>query len=302
MEYNFMKFTEVITQKLCKKLGKEYQVEQKDISGINGTVKHSLMLIQKGKDIHPCINLDTYYSQYKAGKEMDSLVEAILESCSEESPVRLSSVLNFTDWENVKPFIYAKLVNREKNRLLLQDVPNRTYLDLSLVYYVRLESVLNEKYAAVQINNEYMGYWEIDEDMLYQSAWENIINSNEAVVDNIADILKPFLCRGENQKADGTEDIQIYVLSNKYHINGAVQMCNPKALRKVAETIGDDLWVLPSSVHEIILIPVCQTKDCAAGLAEIVKEMNDTQLERQEILSYHIYHYSRESGKVTIAI
>ncbi len=300
MENNFDKFVEEITQKLQENLGKEYQIEMKEVQGINGTVKHSLILIQKGRDIHPCVNLDTYYDEYNAGTGMESLVEIILEGCREESPIKLSAILDFTDWENVKPYIYAKLINTEKNRPLLLNIPNRAYLDLSLVYYVRMESLVDEKYAVIQVSNEYMGYWGIEENTLFESAWENMITPNEAAVENIADILKPFFYKKELQKEDGENDIQMYVLSNRRCSNGAVQMCNRKALKEAAEMIGGDLWILPSSVHEVILIPIRKTEDCAEGLAEIVKEINDTQLDAQDILSYHVYRYSKKSGEITI--
>lgn len=79
-------------------------------------------------------------------------------------------------------------------------------------------------------------------------------------------------------------------------------MCNHDLLRKAAKALEDDFWILPSSVHEVILLPACQTDDCATGLAEIVREINDTQVELQEILSYHIYYYNRISEETIIAV
>lgn len=301
MNKNFREFEKEIKQKLQKTLGRKYQFAEKEFDGINGMVKHSLILICADKDLHPCINLDKYYSQYKSGVDIDILAEKILESCREDSTISTSSISQFKDWENVKPYIYAKLINTHKNLPLLTKIPNRDYLDLSLVYYVRLESSFTEEYAVVQINNEQMQYWGVNEDMLYQSAWSNILNPNEAVVENIANVLSPFFLKNEFKNTDSKEDIQMYVLSNRCCMNGAVQMCNRKAVREAAEMLEDDLWILPSSVHEVILLPVCRTEDCAAGLAGIVKEINNTQLEPNEILSNHVYHYSRKTGEITIA-
>lgn len=302
MEKRFITFLKKIIKKLQENLGDEYQIEVKEMEGINNTVKHSLWLIHPDRDIHPCIHLDAYFEQYKLGTKINYMVQEILKRCKEDSSVKLSSISNFTSWENVKPHIYAKLIHTESNRGLLSKIPNRAYLDLSFVYYVRLESVVNEEYAVIQISNEHMEYWSVKEDMLYQVAWINTINPNEAVIKNIEDILNPVFSAKEFQNAEKGDGLQMYVLSNKYHINGAVQMCNHDLLRKAAKALEDDFWILPSSVHEVILLPVCQTDDCATGLAEIVREINDTQVELQEILSYHIYYYNRISEETIIAV
>lgn len=300
MKKEFIQFINQVTQRLRECLGEGYQVERKDTKGLNGTVKHSLMLIRQGRDIHPSVNLDTYYNLFQSGTDMESLIKNMLKSCMEDSPVSLSEIADFTDWENVKTHIYAKLINTRKNCLLLSQIPNRSCMDLSLVYYVRTESLFSNEYAVIQISNEHMNYWGVNEEMLYQSAWKNLKKPDEAIFEDMTDILSPLLMEGAG-KAFAGEEVVMYVLSNRYRANGAVHMCNRTALREASEWAGDDFWILPSSVHEVILIPVRQTEGCAEGLAGIVKEINDTQLEPQEILSYHVYRYSRRTGEITIA-
>ena len=302
MENNFIIFVKQVTQKLQEYLGKDYQIEMKQTDGINSTIKYSLILVKTGSDIHPCVNLDTYYNLYQSGTDIDILVKAILDSCKEDYHVNRSAISDFTDWDNVKFHIYAKLISTEKNHSLLSDIPSRAYLDLSIVYYVRMESLFNDKYTVVQISNEHMGYWGVDEDMLYQSAWKNLIEPDETVVKSMADVLNSFFFMKQIYPASDEENISMHVLSNRYYTNGAVQMCAHGVLRETAKMMESDLWILPSSVHEVILLPVCWTENCAQGLADIVKEINDTQLEPQEILSYHVYYYSRKSGETTIAI
>ena len=301
MEKEFIQFVNRVTHCLRERLGEGYQMERKDTEGINGTVKHSLLLIRQDRDIHPCINLDAYYNLYQSGTDMESLIVAMLKSCNEESPFGLSSIADFTDWENVKLHIFAKLINTEKNSSLLSRIPNRSCLDLSLVYYVRMENLSGSECAVIQINNEHATYWGVSEDVLCQSAWENLLKSDKAMLKDMTDILGPFFLMEETGKTSAGKDIVMYVLSNKCRVNGAVHMCNREALREAAERMGDDFWILPSSVHEVILLPVSQTEDCAEGLVRIVKEVNDTQVEPQEILSYHVYRYSRKEGKITIA-
>ena len=301
MEKEFIQFINEVTQRLRERLGEGYQMEPEDTEGVNGTVKHSLMLIRQDRDIHPSVNLDTYYGLFQSGIGMERLIEDMLKSCREDSPVSLSAIADFKDWENVKAHIYAKLINTRKNCRLLSKVPNRAYMDLSFVYYVRMESRNSDEYAVIQVNNEHMEHWGVGEEMLCQSAWKNLRKPDEAVLEDMTDILSPLFLMEETRTTSAGEEAAMYVLSNRYRVNGAVHMCNRKALREAAEWLGDDFWILPSCVHEVILIPVRQTEGCAEGFAGIVKEVNDTQLEPQEILSYHVYRYSRTAEKVEIA-
>ena len=71
MEKRFITFLKKIIKKLQENLGDEYQIEVKEMEGINNTVKHSLWLIHPDRDIHPCIHLDAYFEQYKLGIELD---------------------------------------------------------------------------------------------------------------------------------------------------------------------------------------------------------------------------------------
>ena len=99
---------------------------------------------------------------------------------------------------------------------------------------------------------------------------------------------------------DGTEN-KMYVLGRKERVNGAVYIYSKDILCAVGELLGGDFWVLPSSIHETILMPVGKRNNDAQHLAEIVREINDTQLSRTEILSYHVYRYCIERGELVIA-
>lgn len=297
----FEMFLQEMKRKLQDMAGADYRFEEQTIEGLNGTVKHSLLAVRAGaENICPCIPMDAYYRQYREGADMDVLAGNILESCRAEAPVRMDAVSGFTRWDLVKRRIFAKLVNTEKNEALLQKCPHRKYLDLSLAYYVRIEGKEPEEYGMIQISMEHQALWGVDESALFGAAWKNMQDAGEAALESVDDILSSFFCAG---KVSGMEheEVRMYVLGNRSRQYGAAQMCNPQALQEAAETIGDDFWVLPSSVHEVILLPLHQSEAGARGLAEIVREVNETQVEPQDVLSGHVYRYSRNAGKMLIA-
>lgn len=93
----------------------------------------------------------------------------------------------------------------------------------------------------------------------------------------------------------------MYVLSNHTRINGAACILYDGVLEKIAEMLECNLFILPSSVHEVILIPEKGDEDYER-LSEMVREVNETQLSPEEVLADHAYYYSREmSALVEIA-
>ena len=146
-----------------------------------------------------------------------------------------------------------------------------------------------------------MLYWGVDEETLYQTAMENMEDADDMAFECMDELLVP--CRDiEKEIKEGLlNGCPMYVLGNKSRINGAVQICRQDVMGNVSGFFKQDFWILPSSIHEVILLPAGEYGEDAEGLAGIVKEVNDTQLAPEEILSYHVYRYSRLTGEVSIA-
>ena len=298
----FEMFLKKMREKLQDMAGELYRFESRTIDGLNGTEKHSLIAAREGAAICPCINMDDYYRQYREGDDIDDLAAGVLESCRRDVPVSLGDVASFKDWKQMERRVFARLVNTGKNEGLLLERPHRDYLDLSLMYYARIECSGPEECGTVQICNGHMHLWGVDEKTLFQAAWKNMQDAEDAAFESMEDIVSAFFhCPGQNLDTGGPADVQMYVLGSTGRVYGAVHMCNPEALQMASERMGGDFWILPSSVHELILVPLHQAEAGAQGLAEIVREVNDTKVEPQDILSYHVYRYSRAAGNVVIA-
>ena len=89
----------------------------------------------------------------------------------------------------------------------------------------------------------------------------------------------------------------MYVLTNSTGSLGAAALFYPDVKEKAAELMGSDYYILPSSVHEVILVPDNPSID-AKDLCKMVKEANRTVVEEKDILSDNVYHYSREDRRL----
>lgn len=294
-------FTEDMIWKLQKELGNGYKIKKQTLDGLNSTKKHSLFVAAAGSSIVPCINMDEYYGRYQKGEPFCRLFQTVLSECTGTPPFGSADVSGFSCWDSVKPRIFAKLINTERNQGLLQKVPHRQYLDLSLVYYVRINTGEEDIHGSILIHNEHMQIWKTGEDTLYRTAWKNISDADETMLKDINSVLAQLLDINIFAASCSRDGCCMYVLGSRSLINGAVQMCSQQTLKKAAEVIGSDFWILPSSIHELILVPVYSIEGDAQELAEMVRDINDTQLRPYEILSYHVYRYSRDTETLSIA-
>ncbi len=93
----------------------------------------------------------------------------------------------------------------------------------------------------------------------------------------------------------------MYVVTNKKRMYGAVAMLDRKVMKKAAEILGRDFIILPSSIHEVIVIPALNGDEDAGQMALMVKEVNATEVTADEILSEHVYRYDYQTGEIEIA-
>ena len=113
-----------------------------------------------------------------------------------------------------------------------------------------------------------------------------------------------------NQKGIETDDIQnemtkmqdeipMYVLSNEQNYFGASVLYYPGALKEISKRFQSDLIILPSSIHEVIVLPV-NGKEQFDEMNEMIKEINKDQVADEEVLSDHLYYYNRSTEKLMI--
>ena len=135
------------------------------------------------------------------------------------------------------------------------------------------------------VTNEVMKCWGVQKEELHKSAMENLCKTvpriqklTDFLLPNVA-VLMPEL------------DLQLYMISNEECYFGAAMMLNQEVLDRVCNMIGEECYVLPCSVHEILAVP--KGKHDLKELQSMVKEINTKSLEPEMYLSDNVYAYSR---------
>ncbi len=280
----------------------------------------------KDEKATPTIYLREFYEDYREGRYIDDICEEIVETYKSgmsrfENEIDIEE---FTDYEKVKDQIFLKLVNQEMNARLLKDVPWREYLDLGVVYYVAVST--DECSATVLIHNDHLAHWGISEKELHEKAWANTLEKRKPEILRMKDVIKDMIIERitgstdilaedvdyngktkdeieemvneEIEKVERQKPMEMYILTNDIKTNGAVCMMYPNVLKDFAEDHGLDLFIIPSSIHEVLLVP--KKSGTAKRLNEILNDVNKNSLDSVEILSNRIYSYNRELDEVII--
>lgn len=295
----YQEFKSNIIQTISAKLGSAYRVTLQDIIKNNDTHLDGLTILSENSNISPTIYLNYYYEQYTSGKSLPSICEEILHSYYQNAPGTNIDISFFTDFEKVKSRVIFKLVNYERNKELLKKVPHVRYLDLALIFNCFLDAS-EGGCATILIYHHHLSFWNISAEELYSLAKKNTPKLLRYQVQNIAEVIMNLFseeCNG--MLHDTLEPIPMYVLSNHIKLHGSGCMLYEDLLSDISAKMDSDFYILPSSIHEVLLIPV---KNAASytELVTMVKEINSTQLTREEILSDCVYLYSRHTGKITM--
>lgn len=295
---NYQIFKDNIRHVIANQLGSDFTVTIQEIIKNNNTHLDGLTVLSDALNISPTIYLNYYYRQYQNGKSMDDIYREILMILRESMPKENIDVSFFTDYEKVKDRIVFKLINYERNRALLEKIPHMRFLDLAIVFNCLIEADRSGS-ATILIYNHHLAFWNITREDLYYLAMKNTPQLLSYELRDMTDVLEELMS-GTLIGAVTSEvecPFPMYVLSNKSKLNGSGCILYQNLLRKLGEKLDSDFYILPSSIHEVLLIPTTD-QDSYEELNEMVKEVNATQLANEEILSDHVYYYSREAEKL----
>ncbi|MEY8427245.1 DUF5688 family protein [Lachnospiraceae bacterium 46-15] len=294
-----MKYEEFICRvqaRLAEKLGDEVRAERRLIVKNNGVALEGIAIMEEGKKISPVIYLNDYYIVYQKGARFEEIVEDILK-VYEKSRVNVSVDSDFyKDFEKVASRVVCKLVNYDRNEELLQRIPHICCLDLALVFYYALE---DEEIGSgtILIFNSHLAMWGITRERLYEIARRNTPKIYPYEFREMREILEENF--GEmGLVLEDKEEFPMYVLSNAARSFGAVYILYDSVLAEIAEELEDDFYILPSSVHECIIVPSKVQAD-REELEDMVFEINRTQVLPEDVLSDHVYLYERECHRLS---
>ena len=298
MSMNFEEFIVGVKEGVRKRFP-EAKVAVNEIVKNNNLKLNGLVIMQGASGIAPTIYLEGYYERYVETQDFKRVLEEIIEVYENHKNPSID-YKTISEYETIKDRIVYKLINYEKNKELLQDVPYRRFNDLAVVYYITLDCVDESGACTCLIKNNLMYLWKKSEEELFKLAEENSPIVFKANFTSMADTLKNF--KAFDDEDEVTEEMLnecgVYVLTNESKHNGAAVMLYEGVLRGIADNLKTDLIIIPSSIHELIILS--DNKNMVYDyVLDIVREVNGT-LMTEEVLSNNIYKYIRSEDRTVI--
>lgn len=309
---NFTEFQDYVKENIQEILPEELQdatIRQNEVEKNNGLVLHAITVTPAGSDIAPNVYLDGYFKQYEEGKQLNEVMNLIAHTivanikASQEFSEFSTITQDFQNFEFVKDKIVMVAVNTERNARLLSQVPHKDREDLSLIYKVMIGSGM----GSITIRNEHMAMWgDVSVDQIHQLAMDNTREILPISVMSMYEVMREMFLKdgmpdeiAELMFEEMLPNQQVYVITNATKVNGAASMFYEDALSGLAEKLGTDLYILPSSVHEVLAVST--DMGTPELLSEIVKKVNGSEVSVEEQLSDHVYRFDAASKKLSLA-
>lgn len=288
--------------------GADYKVTVQDVQKNNGLVLTGITILKKDCNIAPTIYLNQAFEQYQEGRTLESICREFIRVYEEHKVQTDFDVSCVTDFSKVQSRICYKLVNAGKNEVLLADTPHILLEDLAVVFYILVSSEA-EGTGTITIKNNMLEIWDVNTDALYELALTNTQQLFRGTVKSMANVMMDILSEQMDEESAmeffdmmvGENDmIPMYVCTNTMKLNGAGVILYNGLLQEFADRVGSDVFILPSSIHETLLIPANADMD-TEYLRDMVRTVNRTEVAPDEILSDNVYYYSRLTDRVELA-
>lgn len=255
-------------------------------------IKTSICVQEKGSNI----GVNIYPEQLEEeATTVGEVTGKILEIFKREKKniSRMTNVANEIE-KKIKNFdVYAKLVPR--NDVFLKGKITRDFLDMNIIYYVCVGEA-NGGMETCTITTAMCDAYGVTEEELFKGALNNITDDIVAHR-SLSSVLTAF-----GYHIDGVENPEeifepTTVLTNRNHTFGASLIIKEEVLQRAMERMHtDELIILPSSIHEVLVINAKGIEKDIASFKEMVKAVNDTEVKPSEILSYNVYTYNKKDG------
>lgn len=301
-------FAQTVKSAVTKKLGTGYQVEIIHSPKNNRPLQTGISICREKEPVSPVIYLEELLNSYQSGTSIREICQRIIRIYETYKQMSLQPdhelIASMHDFEQIKSRICLKLVSHERNLSFLEQAPHAHFQDLAIIFFLLL-SENKEELHTTAITDRMMEMWKnpLTEDGLYALALKNTQNLLEIQENPMTEILLKLMNQPEHgiyePQADSGEPEQMYVITNHLRTNGAAAILYPGFLKSFAERLGQDLFILPSSVHETIIVPDDHRADSDQLLA-MVREINKEQVSEEEFLSDNIYHYCQGTDSITL--
>lgn len=282
----YEEFKEVFTAEIMDRMNRNgIEVTTQEVPKVNQTLD-ALCFRRQNENIGALFYLNEAYDRHENGRSMADLVEDVRDFVGRrflETPA-----FPHIDHDYIEENLYLTVVNADMNREYLSDVPHEMLEDMAVVPRVRISEE-----ASFAVKNNILENYGFSREDLLAAAHANMENQ-EFACRSLESVLFGF---GVPMGPESGPSTGIFVLTNPSGIDGAAAILSEKTMKEARSMIGEDFLILPSSRHEVLLVP--RSMDMSIrDLTDMVREVNRAVVEPKDLLSDHVYRYNSRTGTI----
>lgn len=286
----YEQFKEELRSILEERVGEQIEIYFDKMKKNNETVKEVMVFHKEDTNLTPMVHLKELYERYQEDEDLEKITDIIVDILETRLEIKAKEILGA--WESVRHRVTMKLINFEWNREMLEKIPYKRFQDLAIVFQLKLKEETMGTVTTV-IQDCLLKEWGISIEELYETAMDNLNKEKYSIVDIEEIIQEMFDIKIEPEDRLGMQ----YVLTNDRRSFGAAGILRNDLLEEFAEKIQGNFYILPSSLHELILVPE-KSGFAVDELNTMVKTINQNEVEETERLSDSIYYYDKQKKKV----
>ena len=276
-------FVEALKENLSER-GNDVDVKVSTVEKMNQSYE-AITITPEGSNIGMNMNLEVFAEAYESGVPFDEIVEQVTNKVEAHlADMPTFDVQSLTDYEQMKDKLAMEVVAADRNADLLAKVPHQEMEDMAVVYRFVMESDENGR-ASILVSNDLLDKMGVTPEQLHADALENAPELRPAVIKGMSEVMMDMMGEDAHEMFgidEFPQDEMMYVATVPDKISGAGVIAYQEFMDQAAEKLGGDFYILPSSIHEVLLV-----KDDGAvnfnDLKSMVEDVNATQVAPEEI-------------------
>ena len=294
MDYEEFKeqFISAVKESLYEQ-GSDMNVSVNEVKKLNESYE-AMTVTPEGARVGVNIGIERFYDAYNEGRPFDEVVDKAVETINHGINERPDfDIDSFTDYSQMKEKLAMEVVSAETNKEMLENVPHKDLEDMAVVYRFVLSSD-DEGRASILVTNQMLESMGVTPEQLHADALEIAPQIKPAEIRGMSEVMAEMMGM-EQAEALGImpmrpEDEQLFVATVPDKTHGAGVLAYQNFMDQAAERVGGDFFILPSSIHEVLIVPDNGRMDLKE-LEAMVRDVNATQVAPADKLTDNVYHY-----------
>ena len=258
----------------------------------------ALSVTPEGSNIGVNLNLGSIFEAHDAGlsykEALDRAVSQVEAGIQQIPALHAADIVNYDEMKNK---LSMEVVSAERNADLLQKIPHEQMEDMAVVYRLILGETPGG-HNTLLVTNDLMEQFGINREQLHADAMVNAPEIRPSEIRGMTEVMNEMF--GGMMPEMDPADEQLFVASVPSNEHGAGVIAYPNFFEDAAEKLGGDFYVLPSSIHEVLLVRD-NGEMSVNDLEDMVRSVNASEVRPEEQLTDHVYHYDAKEHVFELA-